>query len=79
MKETCPLIASVDFVLYSPMGGIGAPQVDLAKMAVDRQMQPDDDPLDQDVWSCQLQRAISTKFFCVKTSHRQTRTPRSAT
>ena len=40
------MIVLVDFVLYSPMAEIEAPQVELAKMAVDRQKGLEEDLLD---------------------------------
>lgn len=69
----------MDFVLYSPMGVIVAPRVDLAKMEADRQRGSEEDLLDQEVGSCQFRDSILASFFCVMTSHRQTRNPRSAT
>lgn len=79
MWEISPLIALVDFALYSPMGEIVAPRVDLAKMEADQQRGSGEDPLDQEVASCQFQDATLASFSCLMTSRRQIRNPRSAT
>lgn len=59
------------------MGEMEAPQVDLAKMAVDRQKGLEEGFLDLEFGSCHF--LISASFFCEKTSRRQTRNPRLAT
>ena len=46
MSETSLLVASVDFVLNNSMAEIEVREVDLAKIAVDRQKEPEEDPLD---------------------------------
>ena len=43
MSETSPLIASADFVLYSSMAEFEVREVDLVKIAVDRQKGPKED------------------------------------
>ena len=79
MWETFLLIASVGFVLYSPMAETEAQEADWAKMAADLRKGLAEAPLDSEVGNCLFQDAVSVNFLCVKTSHRQTRNPHSAT
>ena len=46
MWETSPLIGLVDFVLYNPMAEIEVREVDLAKIAMELQKEPEEGLLD---------------------------------